>query len=120
MSMPTSTPAGRPARCPRCGSRLRSDAVLFNETAPAYRTLYAMLSRARLVDALVVIGIQGNALPINEMVRAFPGLKLLNNLHRSEWIDDSRFDRVFEAPAATAVDEMIAALEASRLPPALS
>jgi NAD-dependent deacetylase len=84
VSLGAGTRAEGPDRCPRCGSRLRSDVVLFGEAAPAYRTLYAMLRRARSTDALVVIGTQGNVLPIDEMARAFPGRRLLNNLHRGE------------------------------------
>jgi hypothetical protein len=60
-----------------------------------------MLRRSRPVDALVVLGTRGNVPPINELARAFPGRKLVNNLHRSEWIDRVLFDRVCEAPAAS-------------------
>jgi NAD-dependent deacetylase len=101
-------------RCPRCGSRLRSDVVLFGEAAPEYRTLHAWLRRSRPSDALVVIGTQGSVLPVDAMARAFPGLAVLNNLHASEWIDDARFDRTFRAPVASAVDDVIAVLEAWR------
>jgi len=103
-----------PARCPRCGSRLRSDVVLFGELAPAYRVLQAILRRARPVDALVVIGTEGSLLPVNAFVGAFPGLRLLNNLHRSDSIDARLFHHVFEAPAAQAIEEVLAELEAWR------
>ena len=102
------------ARCPRCGSRLRSDVVLFGEAAPAYRALWSALRRSGPADALVVIGTQGNVLPISEIVRAFHGRKLLNNLHPSEWIDPRSFDQVFEAPAAAAIDDIVGVLEAWR------
>lgn len=108
------TRADAPLRCPRCGSRLRSDVILFGEAAPAYRALWSALRRLGPTDALAVIGTQGSVLPINDIVRAFPGRKLLNNLHPSEWIDAGDFDRVFEAPAAAAVDHVVGVLEAWR------
>ena len=102
------------ARCPRCASRLRSDVVLFGEVAPAYQALWSALRKLGSADALVVIGTQGSVLPIDDIVRAFRGRKLLNNLHPSEWIDARNFDQVFEAPAATAVDDVVGALEVWR------
>jgi NAD-dependent deacetylase len=103
-----------PARCPACGSRLRSDVVLFGEPAPAYATLDALLRRARPEDALVVVGTQGNVLPVDAIARGFPGLRLLNNLHASPWIDAAGFHDVFEAPAAEAIDAVLAAVDAWR------
>ncbi|HKG93658.1 MAG TPA: Sir2 family NAD-dependent protein deacetylase [Gemmatimonadaceae bacterium] len=106
--------AGASARCPRCGSRLRSDVVLFGERAPAYDLLWKTLRHAGPGDALVVIGTQGGVLPVEEIVRAFPGRTLLNNLHESEWLTPERFTRVFRARAADAIDEIVATLDAWR------
>lgn len=106
--------ADAPARCPTCGSRLRSDVVLFGETAPEYATLHAALRRATADDALVIVGTEGSVLPVNDFARAFPGRRILNNLHASEWIDAGLFDKVLEAPAAEAVDEVLETLEGWR------
>ena len=114
LPLPTGSRADAPERCPRCGSRLRSDVVLFGEAAPAYATLWTTLRRAGPTDALVVIGTQGGVLPIAEIVRDFPGRTVLNTLHASDWIDDAAFDRVFREPATRAVDGIVAALEAWR------
>jgi NAD-dependent deacetylase len=108
------TRADAASRCPRCASRLRSDVILFGEVAPAYQALWSTLRKLGPTDALVVIGTQGSVLPINDIVRAFRGRKLLNNLHPSEWIDAGNFDQVFEAPAAAAVDDVVNVLEAWR------
>ncbi len=99
------------ARCTRCGSRLRSDVVLFGEQAPAYRTLYSVIRRSTSLDALVVIGTRGNVLPVNDFVRAFPGLRILNNLHASETISSELFTHVIQQSAADAVGEVIQHLE---------
>jgi NAD-dependent deacetylase len=111
LRLESGTRANAASRCPRCASRLRSDVVLFGEAAPAYQGLWSALRRTGLADALVVIGTQGNVLPINDIVRAFRGLKLLNNLHPSEWIDAGNFDQVFDAPAASAIHDIVKALE---------
>ena len=104
-------------RCTQCGSRLRSDVVLFGEQAPAYRALYAAIRRSTNVDALVVIGTQGNVLPINDLVCAFPGMTILNNLHASETISPELFTHVIQRPAADAADEVIERLENWRASP---
>jgi NAD-dependent deacetylase len=98
-------------RCTQCGSRLRSDVVLFGEQAPAYRALYRAIRRSTSVDALVVIGTQGNILPVNDFVRAFPGRTILNNLHTSETISPELFTYVIQRPAADAVGEVVEHLE---------
>jgi NAD-dependent deacetylase len=107
-------PGGRaaaPPRCPWCGSRLRSDVVLFGERAPAYDTLWAALRRAGPSDALVVVGTQGSVLPVGDIVRAFPGRTLLNNLHESAWLRPERFTRALTGRAAEVIGELVATLE---------
>ncbi len=106
--------SGAPARCPRCGSRLRSDVVLFGEAAPGYGALWSALRRARPADALVVVGTQGGVLPVDDMVRAFPGRTLLNNLHESPWLRPEQFTAVVVGRAAAAIEEIVATLDAWR------
>jgi NAD-dependent deacetylase len=110
--------AAAPKRCPRCVSRLRSDVVLFEEPAPAYAVPYAELKRATSADALVVIGTQGNVLPINDFARAFPGRTILNNLHMSDAISRRLFTHVTQMSAAQAAGEIIDVLETWRTSPA--
>jgi NAD-dependent deacetylase len=107
-------PGGRaaaPPRCPQCGSRLRSDVVLFGERAPGYDVLWRALRRARPGDALVVIGTQGSVLPVDEIMQAFPGRTLLNNLHESPWLDPERFTKVLPGRAAEVIEELVATLD---------
>ncbi len=99
------------ARCAICGSRLRSDVVLFDERAPEYATLWRALKRAVSTDVLVVVGTQGTILPVADIARRFPGRRLLNNLHRSEAIDARLFDRVIEAPATVAAATIVRTIE---------
>jgi NAD-dependent deacetylase len=103
--------AGASSRCSQCGARLRSDVVLFGERAPAYARLWAALRRARTGDALVVIGTQGGVLPVADMVRAFPGRTLLNNLHDSPWLPAERFTAVMYGRAGEVIQELVATLD---------
>jgi NAD-dependent deacetylase len=101
----------RADRCLVCGSRVRSDVVLFGERAPNYELLRRALRDATPRDALVVIGTQGVVLPIAGIARAFPGPTLLNNLHESDAIDPDWFDEVIDAPATVAAPQIIATLD---------
>jgi NAD-dependent deacetylase len=103
--------ASRAARCLVCGSRIRSDVVLFGEPAPNYELLRKTLRDATPRDALVVIGTQGVVLPIAGIARAFPGPTLLNNLHESDAIDPDWFDVVIDGPATEAAPRIIATLD---------
>ncbi len=90
-------------RCPHCGSRLRSDVVLFEELAPEYATLYDQVARLGPADAFVVIGTHGSVVAVTPLVRAARGRKILNLLRPSEWIPDDLFDRVYYQPADDAI-----------------
>lgn len=85
-------------RCPKTGSLMRPDVVLFDEMGPDYPKLYSTVKRLRDRDIFVVIGTQGNIYPIREAIKIAlrsPVTSILNNLHISSDIQDDRFDRVF-------------------------
>ncbi len=105
-------------RCPHCGSRLRSDVVLFDEPAPAYARLYRELEALSAGDAFVVIGTHGNVLPVAMFAAATPALKILNIFAPSTYIPDEVFDLTFYKPADDAAREMRGALVAWRMRPA--
>src|SRR5690625_265564 len=101
------------ARCGNdgCGGKLRTDVVLFGEEAPLYRTMWDQLAAQGPEDALVVIGTHGSVISIGEVARRLPGLRILNNLHPSEALDESAFDKVLMAPAAEAFPKIVEILE---------
>jgi NAD-dependent deacetylase len=105
------TAASRADRCLVCGSRIRTDVVLFGERAPNYELLRKTLREMTSRDALVVIGTQGVVLPVAGIARAFPGPTLLNNLHESSAIDPDSFDVVIDAPATVAAPRILETLE---------
>jgi NAD-dependent deacetylase len=90
--------------CPEtgCDGSLRTDVVLFGEQAPLYRDMWQGLAEQGPGDALVVIGTHGSVISIGEAARRLPGLRILNNLHQSEALDENAFDEVIRAPAAEA------------------
>lgn len=94
-----------------CGGILRTDVVLFGEMAPLYREMWQTLAEQGPDDALVVIGTHGSVIGIGETARNLPGLRILNNLHASETIDESAFDVVIRAPAAEAFPQILDILD---------
>lgn len=94
-----------------CNGQLRTDVVLFGEEAPLYRTMWQSLSTQSPGDALVVIGTHGSVIGIGEAARRLPGLRILNNLHASEALDESVFDEVIRAPAAEAFPRILQLLD---------
>lgn len=111
-------------RCPATGcsaagrpGHLRTDVVLFGEEAPRYQDMWRELAEHRADDALVVIGTHGSVIAIGQIARRLPGLRILNNLHPSDALDESAFDEVIRAPAAEAfprIAELLAEWRATR------
>jgi len=80
--------------------------VFFNEGAhmqPMLEILETMTSD----DVLVVIGTSGMAIPLNALVEAVPGYKILNNLTPSDDINEELFDQVIYQQATKAVDQIV-------------
>ena len=115
---PSEAPArGFKFRCPKTGSLMRPDVVLFDEMGPDYPKLYSAAKRLRTQDTFVVIGTQGNIYPIREAINIalkMPVTTVLNNLHSSSDIEEDRFDHVFKERAADVASD-IEALVRERL-----
>lgn len=104
---PSEAPArGFQFRCPKTGSFMRPDVVLFGEMAPEYAKLHGAMRRLRRQDTLVVIGTQGNVLPVQHYAAMTPAAKVLNNLHSSPDISEELFDHVFMDRAAVVADDI--------------
>lgn len=107
---PSEAPArGFKFRCPKTGSLMRPDVVLFDEMGPDYPKLYSAAKRLRAQDTFVVIGTQGNIYPIRETMNIAlksPAQTILNNLHSSSDIEENLFDHVFMERAVEAASEI--------------
>ena len=91
-------PRGFKFRCPKTGSMMRPDVVLFDEMGHDYPKLCGAAKRLRAQDTFVVIGTQGNIYPIRESINIAlksPAQTILNNLHSSSDIEEDRFNHVF-------------------------
>lgn len=102
-------PRGFQFRCPKSGSLMRPDVVLFDEIGPEYLKLYSVAKRLRAQDTFIVIGTQGNIYPIREAIKTAlnsPAIAILNNLHDSSDIEENNFDHVFMDRAVDAVSDI--------------
>ena len=94
----------------------RGGTILYSARSPEFlepegRAQAAENLRAENIDALVVIGTHGSVIAIGQVARNLPGLRVLNNLHPSEALDESAFDHVIRAPAAEAFPRIVEHLQ---------
>lgn len=94
-------------RCPRCNSLkgVKPNIVFFGGNAPKYMNMYNNLNFLYADNSrLIVIGTNGNVVQIDELTKHIhPKKKILNNLDKSEFIDDRNFGQVFYEPATSAL-----------------
>lgn len=87
---------GETDRCTyfKCNSLkgVRPNVVFFHETAPNYRVMYNVFSSLTEKDCVLVIGTSGQVIDINSLIFDRPGMKILNNLAPSAFINDSYFN----------------------------
>ena len=97
-------------RCRTCESLrgVKPNIVFFGGSAPMYTYLYRALEYLEHPDSrLVVIGTMGNVVAVDEFTKHIhPKKKILNNLEKSEFIDDSNFGHFFYEPASTALPKI--------------
>nr|WP_281407901.1 Sir2 family NAD-dependent protein deacetylase [Rhizobium sp. MHM7A] len=83
-------------------SLYRPDVVLFGEYAPRYAKLNKIFKHIRRDDLIIVIGTQGNVLPVDWLCSKADCPKILVNLHESEHINGLLFQHCFFEQASTA------------------
>lgn len=84
----------------------RTDVILFGEYAPQYAKLNRAFKHIRRDDLLIVIGTQGNVLPVDWLCSQVDCPKVLVNLHDSEHINALRFQHCFFEQASTAAEKV--------------
>ncbi len=95
------------AQCPNCGGELRPNIVFFGEAAPEYQKLTHELNSCELI---VIIGTSGNVLDVTYFAQ-LTDKSILNNLEKSDAIDDSYFTKVYYAKATEAIAEIAEYIE---------
>lgn len=95
-------------RCPTCSSRkIRPHIVMFGEMAPMYEKFE---SEMRYCKLLVIIGTSGNVIDVDRLLS--PRRKtILNNLERSDAINDELYTKVLYKKATDAIDEIAEDIE---------
>lgn len=95
-------------RCPRCDSLrgVKPGVVFFNEGAPRYADLYRAFKRLTVDDTVVVIGTSGEVINVSSLVGNTTAFSLLNNMEKSESIDEGSFNKIFYESVETAAPLM--------------
>lgn len=88
--------------CKECLSKLRPNIVFFGESAPMYARLSQELSDCSF---FIVIGTSGEVIGVNTIADSAE-LSILNNLDKSDAIEDSLFSKVLYTKATVAIDEI--------------
>ena len=95
-------------KCPKCsGHNIKPFIVFFGGQAPKYMDMYDAFTHLQNEDSIaVVIGTLGNVVQINANLEIMDCHKILNNLEKSPYIDDSQFDRVYYEEATSAIEKI--------------
>ncbi len=90
----------------KSNSLYRPDIILFGEYAPRYAKLNKVFKHIRRDDLIIVVGTQGNVLPVDWLCSHANCPKILVNLHESEHINSLRFQHCFLERASTAAEKV--------------
>lgn len=89
------------------GSLFRPDVVLFGEQTRLYHRMFLVMGALHPDDLMIVIGTSGTMVPVNRWTSNADCRKVLVNLHRSEAIDESRFDTVLRERSSEVAGEVV-------------
>ena len=96
-----------------CNKSLRQNVVFFGEETPRYEDMYLDMDDCKM---LVVIGTSGNVVN-TDMFLTSPWSKnnitysILNNLEKSDAINDKLYSKVLYKKATEAIDEIVEDIE---------
>lgn len=93
--------------CKSCNGSLRPDIVFFGEAAPMYEHLYEAMQGC---EFLVIIGSSGNVIAMDHFARHVK-ISILNNLERSDAINEKVYTKVLYKKATEAIDEIVGDVE---------
>jgi len=98
--------------CDKCThSKFKPSIVFFGENAPKYQDMYTSFAKLTEDDILIVIGTNGNVIPISSIASQVPAKKILCNLEKSEYINENVFDHIFYKRAEEAIEDIGAILK---------
>jgi NAD-dependent deacetylase len=97
----------RDVTCKSCGGFLRPDIVFFGEAAPMYEYLYEAMEECQF---LVIIGSSGNVVAMDHFALHVK-VSILNNLEKSDAINERVYTKVLHQKATEAVEEIVGDVE---------
>ena len=101
--------------CPKCtNNKQKPKIVFFYESAPLYEVMNAVFFSLGRDDAVLVVGTSGSVIPIGMILGQHSriGLKILNNLTASPYIDEGLFDKVIYSKAVESIPQIKQEIEA--------
>lgn len=101
------TKQSRELRCQNCGGSFRPDIVFFGEAAPMYEHLYDAMQDC---EFLAIIGSSGNVVAMDHFARHVK-ISILNNLEKSDAINERVYTKVLYKKATEAIDEIVVDVE---------
>lgn len=101
------TKQDRTLTCKKCNGSFRPDIVFFGEAAPMYEHLYEAMEEC---EFLVIIGSSGNVVAMDHFALHIK-FSILNNLERSDAINERVYSKVLYKKATEAVDEIVGDVE---------
>lgn len=93
--------------CKSCNGFLRPDIVFFGEAAPMYEHLYEAMEECQF---LVIIGSSGNVVAMDHFALHVK-VSILNNLERSDAINERVYTKVLYKKATEAIEEIVGDVE---------
>ncbi|WP_067176755.1 Sir2 family NAD-dependent protein deacetylase [Sulfurospirillum sp. UCH001] len=97
----------RELSCQNCGGSFRPDIVFFGEAAPMYEHLYDAMQDC---EFLAIIGSSGNVVAMDHFARHVK-ISILNNLEKSDAINERVYTKVLYKKATEAIDEIVVDVE---------
>lgn len=97
----------RELSCQNCGGSFRPDIVFFGEAAPMYEHLYDAMQDC---EFLAIIGSSGNVIAMDHFARHVK-ISILNNLEKSDAINERVYTKVLYKKATEAIDEIVVDVE---------
>lgn len=97
----------RDLSCQNCGGSFRPDIVFFGEAAPMYEHLYDAMQDC---EFLAIIGSSGNVVAMDHFARHIK-VSILNNLEKSDAINERVYTKVLYKKATEAIDEIVVDVE---------
>jgi NAD-dependent deacetylase len=95
-------------RCPKCTSRrgVKPAVVFFNEGAKEYIRLNKVFREIVQDDVVLVIGTSGQVINVDAYLFDKSCFKILNNLQRETFVDDTMYDAVHFGKASDVIQDI--------------